>query len=618
MRLFDEIAGRLPWAKKARISPRAEPVNVSADPTVSRIQSAIRAAEGGDTRELFAFYRDVVLGDTHVQAQFNTRKLAMLAQPISVLPADKTKPDDVKAALACTQMIKECENWLDGLTHLMDGCLWPVAVAEKLFAPSPVMVDRPVPVQFILRRLEPVNPTLLCFRERRELGLALPEQEAWEPDLRFWATDAEGRIVYNVEQAYAADPGRHVVHRGHLLVTIRDNWGGPMRAVLGWWLLGILGRDWFARAMERYGMPFLVGHTDATNAQAIEFLREAFGTATKLCGLVVDHETQVELKEAMLSGLADAFEKFLSIVKREISKLIVGQELSSTAAPTGMGSGVAKLQGEVREDIRLWDQMRLGFTLQKQVFEPYLRVNGLRGSAPKLVWGGLSDEDAKTLAELLKLLKDAGWEPTDAAVPTLQERLGFEIQRVRVAPAGLLGGARANGAEEAGSGEVRAARANGEEAGSGISRRDAETQRKEGTEPLMSPRVRARLALLSAQERMAERMGVPGSWLNPVRDFLEELQAKAADATLSEQDLLDFMESAVKRVPELFRDMDVDALAEVLEAGMGEAVVGEVRRSLRQGAGSGKVGAARANGAEEAGSREVRAARANGSGEQRE
>jgi len=46
---------------------------------------------------------------------------------------------------------------------------------------------------------------------------------------------------------------------------------------------------------------------------------------------------------------------------------------------------------------------------------------------------------------------------------------------------------------------------------------------------------------------------------------------------------LDFLEEGIKRVPELFAKMEVDDLAKVLEAGMGEAVMDEVRRGLRKG-----------------------------------
>lgn len=574
LRLFQALGELFATAAKAKVSNSYETPNLSANATVVTVQNAIRSAEAGDTRSLFALYRDLTIGGSHVQAEFNKRKLAVLAQPHAILPADKTRPEDVTAALAVTTMIADADNWNDGLTHLLDSTLWPVTAAEKLFRARNLPGDMPtaVPLRFTLRKIEPVNPTLLCFQKpvgsaARNLNLnpnlnpAEPTLDTWESDLRFFATDGEGRVNYSYADSYPVDPVRHLIHRGHLLAGVRDNWGGPMRSIVFWWLLSVLGRDWFARAMERFGVPFPVGRTNAKDREAVEFLSTAFSLSSKIGGLVVDHDTQIELKEVAISGLADAHEKFIGICNREISKVIVGQTLSAEAQPTGLGSGTANLQGDVRNDIRMFDCIKLGEALQKQLFAPFLQINGLRGAPPKIVWGGLGDEDAQGFASLLNVLSQAGFEPTDEAIPTMNERLGFPIQRKVAAPPAQFGGASFGGF-------------------GGGPRKQIEAEDEEEVKKLSAP-MRARLITFQAQGRMAEALGVPAGWLNPVRDFLEELQTKAADATLSEQDLLDFLDRAVARVPELFAAMDIDALASVLEAGLGNAVLGSVRQGLR-------------------------------------
>ena len=47
-----------------------------------------------------------------------------------------------------------------------------------------------------------------------------------------------------------------------LLTSVPDNWGGPMRSIIFWWLLGHMGRDWWARYLDKYGSPFVVGKYD--------------------------------------------------------------------------------------------------------------------------------------------------------------------------------------------------------------------------------------------------------------------------------------------------------------------------------------------------------------------
>jgi phage gp29-like protein len=588
--------------RRAHVGLEYEVPNTTTGITVSAVQSMLRAAESGDTRRLFGLYRDLAASGTHVQAEFAKRKLALLSQPMTLIPADRTNADDLAAVEACKALVAHCENWNDALVHLMDACLWPLAVAERIYEPAAGRVVRAaranevraaraneVNLQYVLKKVSPVDATLLCFRlpQEKKRDLAALESD-WEGHIRVYNTDVEGRVLVNSEQTYGLDRNRHIVHRGHLLVGQRDNWGGPMRAVVFWWFLGSLARDWFARGMERYASPFPVGHTNSKDQQSVKLLQDAFAESVKIGGLVVDHETQVELAEIASSGMADAYEKFLNVCNREVSKVIVGQTLSAEAQSTGLGSSVGKLHSDVREDIRQWDQVKTSEMVEKQIFEPFLRVNGLRGRAPKPAWGGLSEEQAKQFAETLNVLKQGGFEPTDEAIPTVSERLGFPVRR-QVAPVAPAGQMQAGSAEQ-GNGisrrdaEVRAARANGEEAGSTEEEQEGEEEEARGVRGLraeLSPRVRARIAAHSAQARMADELGVPASWLNPVRDFLEELQSKANDARLSDEDLLDFLDQAVKRVPELFADMDVDAIAKVLEAGMGTAVMGEVRRSLR-------------------------------------
>lgn len=566
----DKIKAVITTARKAFVGLNYEPPNLSTSATVATVQSAIRSAEGGDTRQLFALYRDLSIGGSHIQCEFGKRKMAVLSQPHSILPQDPKNADDVAASQAVAQMISDCENWTDGLTHLLDATLWPVAVVEKLYRPADQENDgrersEGPTLQYTLRRLHLVNPTLLCFRKPASAALNVQRStlnfersngevnEPWESELRFHPTDAEGRISFGWDSSYAAERERHIVHRGHLLAGVRDNWGGPMRSIVFWWLMSVLGRDWFARAMERYGSPFPVGKTDATNQAAVDLLTEAFALSTKIGGLVVDNETQVELIQAATTGMADAHEKFIGLCNREISKVIVGQELSATSAPTGLGSGTANLQGDVREDIRSFDQIKLAETLTRQLFDPFLEINGLRGKV-KIVWGGLDSAEAKEVADLLVSLGQAMLEPTDDAIPVISERVGFQVQRKAVPePSAIPGGF--------GGGRLAPQFAKAWPDLNGVGFGGLKTFAAEG---------------------LASGLGVPVAWLAPLRQHLAETERKAQDKSLTDADLLNLLQAANDRLPELFGTMDIAALAAVFEAGMGAAVIDGVRGGLQK------------------------------------
>ena len=409
-----------------------EPANLSATLTAAKLQSAVRQAEAGDTTALFTLYRDAMF-DNHVQAELQKRKLAIVNQPWSLVPNDDAQPEDVAAAEAVDEMISHCCNWSDGLGHLLDATIWPLSVVEKIYRPGSDGL------RYELERLVPVNPALLCFRQAANpaSGASAPvAPDTWEPDVRLWPVDPQSKLILrDLTQAKPLDPLRHMVHRGHLMTGQRDYFGGPIRGVLSWWLLRGLSRDWFAQAMERYGSPFILGKVDATNKAAVEFLQEQFSAASKIRGLVVDEATQIELKEIALAGLADAHERFANLCNREISLLICGQTLSAQAQPTGLGSGTANLQSDVRADLRAWDCLRLGETLREQLFRPFLEINGLTGEPPRILWGGDDPAERTGLADLLVKLTQANLEPADESIPVLSEKIGFVLQRKAAAPA---------------------------------------------------------------------------------------------------------------------------------------------------------------------------------------
>lgn len=396
---------------------RGEPQFAANLMTVDRMREVLAAAEVGDTRDLFALYRDVMISDSHLQTEFGKRKLAVLGDPISIQPVDKTKPDDVAAAKAAEAMINtDRENFIHACNHLLDGHLWPVALIEKNFKAS----TKPG-LRFELKELIIVPHLDLDYTS----GF-----------LQLWGLDENTGYINGQRQP--PDPNRYIVHRGHLL-QMADFWGGPFRSVLGWWLLGAMDRDWWARFLERYGSPFLVGKYDQSDDAARSILTRAFQSATKIFGLVVSKETEVELMQAAAEQTGEAYEKFLSICNDEKSKLVLGQTSSVKQATGGLNNSGNKQHESVRQDIRQYDQMILALTIEKQLIRPYLDINGFYGATPRMTWGGVSVEEQQALGDLLQSLAQAGMEPTDEGLQTLSERIAIPLQR-RAIPAPAPGG----------------------------------------------------------------------------------------------------------------------------------------------------------------------------------
>lgn len=81
--------------------------------------------------------------------------------------------------------------------------------------------------------------------------------------------------------------------------------------------------------------------------------------------------------------------------------------------------------------------------------------------------------------------------------------------------------------------------------------------------------------------RAADSIGVPESWLGPVRKLLNDIAAKAPDQITPEYAAATLAEIK-SRLPELFGEMDIDAFADLLEEGMGAAALEGVRDAVRK------------------------------------
>lgn len=367
--------------------------------TAASLLSKIALAESGDTRELFALYRDLIASDDQVQMEFENRKRAVLGDTSTMIPFDKADPASVAAKELCWPLL-DSEPFETAKTWLLNAVLYPVAVAEKVFAPAPG--------GYALAQIVPVPYQLLDYHEGT---------------LRIFDTDERGRAL---STSHEPDPNRYIIHRGHTL-PLPDNWGGPMRSILFWILLRTMGRQWWADLLERFGNPFLKGkYSDDKGKQILE---RAFRIALRLGGIVVHKNTEVEIVQAAAGDSSNSHERFIELCNKEISKLIAGQTLSSNAQPTGIGSGATPIQSAVRDDIRKADAQRLAVTLRSQLLAQFCAINGARGRVPNLVFGSDSAQEMAAAIGTIKDLAAAGLEPDDDGIAALSERLGFTIRR---------------------------------------------------------------------------------------------------------------------------------------------------------------------------------------------
>jgi hypothetical protein len=445
--------------KRGRLSGWGEPFSERQNLDSAKIQSAISAAERGEMTRLYTIYRDFLMGSSHLQTEFTKRKMSVIGQPHNITAwkakgEKKASAIDQSAADEIQYMIDNCENWNRALVHMMDAALWPCAVHEKIVEPNG---DATKPnLRFRLKCLDSVSPFLHSYKLAYMAAggfmlsnnvpnviapLAIPQQmfrdgnviwdpDTWEPDLRFFRTFPNGMIDYSWAAMYAPDPMRHMVHRGNCISdTIRDNYGGVLRAILFWDFFKELGKGWFSSKMQKWGSPFPVAKANMQNVDTLQMLRQAFKESIEIGGLLVNKDADVMLEGINSANMAEGYDIFLRRCDAEISKLILGHEGSSTAKSEGLNSSQEKSVEGASEMFRIFDQMMLKKTLEDQLFAWYLAINGIPGHAPSITWGGLSEEDATELFNQINLAKTAGLQLTDEAIDHVSDVSGLQYER---------------------------------------------------------------------------------------------------------------------------------------------------------------------------------------------
>lgn len=462
----------VPQNVRARLSGFGDPINLAQTLDLSKLEAAVRMSERGDTWQLYTIYRDMLLSWSHLQSVWNVRKMAVVGQPFEVLPASKDAVD-VQAADHIRQMIDNCENWESGLIAILNGQLYPASVTEKIFKPA--HGDELLPIRWRFRKFFPVNELLHCYKipylpqsvlaqpgyqsvyEGRRNGSiplnrpvyppAVPsinsvfqnpalvyDPDQWEPDLRLHEVFENGMVNRNYGSVYKPDAVRHLVYHGSPSSrSVRDNYGGELRAITVHWFFATVGRAAFSRFMERFGQPIPIIRADMQQPDTLQFLTQAWQDAYKVGALFLDSATAgpeaIDKLDVKTESSAQAYQTWLEYNKGEVTRLILGQELSSTSKPLGIGGGAAQLQGEVRQDIRAFDSTTLNHALKHQLFEYYLKINRIPGRVPDMAWGGVSPQDAKLLADTLAQMSKASLEPADDAMKNIGKRLGFQVQK---------------------------------------------------------------------------------------------------------------------------------------------------------------------------------------------
>jgi phage gp29-like protein len=314
-----------------------------------RLAQILRAAETGDATAYLELAEELEDKWPHYRSVLRTRKLAVAQQPITVEAAGDSDEEEADA-----QLIRD---WLKRLT--LQGELIDIMDALGKGYSAIEVIWSTTALTWLPDKLKWRHPQFFEF-----------DQVTGEELLLRGGEDGMGGMPEPLS------PFKYIVH------TCQEKSGTPIRSGIAraaaWYylFLNFTIKDWVT-FLEVYGLPLRVGkYANGTSEEDIRKLAQAVAQIGSDAGCVIPQSMVLEFVQA--GGAAanpEMFWRFLQFVNDEISKLVLGQTSSADAKSGGLGTGQADLHGEVRKDIRRFDETQLSVTLTATIGKWIVQFN---------------------------------------------------------------------------------------------------------------------------------------------------------------------------------------------------------------------------------------------------
>lgn len=358
-----------------------------------------------------------------------------------------------------------------------------------------------------------------------------------------------------------------------------------LRSLVPYWVGRTYGYQWLLRFAQIFGMPLRWANYDAsmpdTGAQVAAMMQN-LGTNS---WAAFPAGVEVQLIESKGNARDNPQILLQEMADQACDLLVLGQTLSGTSEATGLGSGTAELHGGVRREVIAGAAQFVADVLNYQLVPSLIGINygdGFDPAALPIVVPDLSSPaDPKNEAERIEILARTGlripakWVYEAQGIPEPED----DEETLKTGAADPLAPDGANLPAE----------------GLLNQNRDRDPDREDKTNPRgfaegSAASVKAAMtgdSVLAADagDFFEELTGVTRRWLGPVEAPLRRLLALAEADAVTEEDFVAALADARANLPELFDDLDTDALAGALRRTMATAMVnGAVERTAEEAA----------------------------------
>ncbi len=323
-------------------------------------------------------------------------------------------------AIAATvqEVISGIENWEQALDHLLDALAYGFALVEVVWR-----VDRATG-HVGVERLVPHAPWEFAFDAQGGLW-RLGDGMARRPSSARAASDpvAPPLLWPRPGEVYVSAHGAQRMPERKFLIfvsqpTVERPYGTPLAARVYWysWFKRQALQDW-AQFNANFGSPTPLARYAATTPPSdVDRLTEALERLREQSGLVVPETISVELLESRrASAGASSFRELADWCNDEISKVVLGQTLTTSEGRRSGSLALGRIHEAVRHDYLVADARALGQVLTRQLVRWIVDFNfGTEAPAPEFVFDVEEPLDDKAELEVDRGLVQLGV-PLDVA-----------------------------------------------------------------------------------------------------------------------------------------------------------------------------------------------------------
>lgn len=351
--------------------------------TPARAARILKDADLGDLVAQSQLFDDMLDRDAHLRSEYEKRQLAPVTLDWSIEPPAGASAAEKAAAAFAEEMLR------DAVDDLEDVLLAMMEAPGHGFAA----------VELEWRRID--GDWLPAFHPRPQTWF---RTDLYRRELRL--ADGTGEGATPLAMGW-------ILHQHKKVKTGYLGRAGLFRGCLWPFLYKSYAVGDFAEFLETYGLPIIVGkYMSGASAEEKASLFRAVAALGHDARAIMPEGMALEVQSVSASGTGNLHLAMADWADRAQSKLILGQVLSAEAKATGLGSGVADLQGEVRADILRADARQLAGTLTRDLVYPLVALNrpGIEAlrRCPRLVFDTGESEDLKAYAEALPKLVGVG------------------------------------------------------------------------------------------------------------------------------------------------------------------------------------------------------------------